>query len=89
MERRTYHFSGRVQGVGFRYTVSNIAQQYAVQGYVRNVADGGVELVMEGSPGDMDRLVDEVKSRMEGFIRNVRSDSGPATGEFKSFAIRH
>src|SRR5207248_2933045 len=45
--RRQCLFSGRVQGVGFRYTVKNIALQHNISGYVRNLPDGRVELVME------------------------------------------
>ncbi|MDB5171893.1 MAG: Acylphosphatase, partial [Phycisphaerales bacterium] len=37
MQRRIYHFDGRVQGVGFRYTTQNIAIRYNVHGYVRNL----------------------------------------------------
>jgi acylphosphatase len=89
MHRRTCHFQGRVQGVGFRYTVRNIASQYNVAGYVKNLADGRVELVMEGPTQEMDHLLDEVQNRMNGFIRNFDSAEFPATGEFEQFYIRH
>ena len=49
--RRHCYFSGRVQGVGFRYTSRNIAINYDVTGFVRNLPDGRVELVAEGPPG--------------------------------------
>ena len=41
-------FQGHVQGVGFRYATHGLAQRFAVAGYVRNLADGRVELVAEG-----------------------------------------
>jgi acylphosphatase len=88
-QRRACYFSGRVQGVGFRYTVQNIAQQYAVGGYVRNLPDGRVELVVEGDEGEIDHLVDDVSRRMTGYIRNVATDTQPPTGEFDHFYIRH
>jgi acylphosphatase len=75
--------------VGFRYTVCNVAQQYNVRGYVRNMPDGRVELVMEGADGEMDRLLEDVRQRMNGFIRDVLVDQAPATGEFSRFCIRH
>jgi acylphosphatase len=87
--RMTCYFSGRVQGVGFRYTVKNIAMQYNVHGYVRNLSDGRVELVMEGSQAEMDRLLDEVCQKMNGYISHVDSSTLPATGEFEHFYIRH
>jgi acylphosphatase len=87
--RRTVHFSGRVQGVGFRYTTRNIALRYDVEGYVRNLPDGRVELVMEGPDAEMDQVVEELRRKMNGFIRNVQTDTCAATGEFEHFSIRH
>ena len=49
-ERRRVVFSGRVQGVGFRFTCQSLARGFDVAGYVRNLADGRVELVAEGEP---------------------------------------
>lgn len=89
MHRRTCYFSGRVQGVGFRYTVKNVALQYNVHGFVKNLPDGRVELVMEGPEPDMSRLVEDVSQRMNGFIKKVDSVEDPATGEFHQFFIRH
>jgi acylphosphatase len=89
MHRRTCYFSGRVQGVGFRYTVKNVALQYNVHGFVKNLPDGRVELVMEGPDPDMDQLVHDVNSRMNGFIKHVDQVEDPATGEFQQFLIRH
>lgn len=88
MERRTYHFSGHVQGVGFRYTTEDVASNYQVSGYVRNLPDGRVELVMEGAPDEMDRVTQALRERMEQFIRKVDVNAAPATGEFKGFRVR-
>ncbi|MGH7213297.1 MAG: acylphosphatase [Tepidisphaeraceae bacterium] len=87
--RRTCHFSGRVQGVGFRYAVKNIASCHNVRGYVRNLPDGRVELVMEGPDAEMLHLLDEVHQKMAGYIQDVKSDTARATGEFEQFSIRH
>ena len=86
--RCTCYFTGRVQGVGFRYTVQNIALQYNVSGYVKNLPDGRVELVMEGPDKDMEHLIGDVSQRMEGYIHHVDSSQYPATGEFDHFSIR-
>jgi acylphosphatase len=48
---------GRVQGVGFRYTVSRAAQSRGVSGWVRNREDGSVEAVFEGDPDAVQSLV--------------------------------
>ncbi len=88
MERRTYLFDGRVQGVGFRYTTQNVALQYDVNGYVRNLPDGRVELVVEGKDGEMESLVEDLRRRMNRYIHHVEAHSAPATGEFDHFFIR-
>jgi acylphosphatase len=87
--RLVCYFTGRVQGVGFRYTVNNLALCHNVCGYVRNLPDGRVELLMEGPDSEMDRLVSDVGDRMNQFIKSVQRDTQPATGEFDHFYIRH
>jgi acylphosphatase len=49
---------GRVQGVGFRYSVQRMAQQRGVSGWVANLPDGSVEAVFEGDAEAVERLVD-------------------------------
>ena len=46
--RRRLIYQGRVQGVGFRYTVASIARRFPVTGYVKNLPDGNVELAVDG-----------------------------------------
>jgi acylphosphatase len=87
--RRTCYFSGRVQGVGFRYTVHNLAMPHDVRGYVRNLPDGRVELVMEGPDQEMNQLLDSIRQKMTHFIRQVDTQEGPATNSFNGFAIKH
>ena len=89
MQRRTYHFSGHVQGVGFRCTTQNIALCHDVLGYVRNLPDGRVELVMEGDEREMEDLVHSLQQRMAAYVRKVESEVAPATGEFRQFSIKH
>jgi acylphosphatase len=83
------HFTGRVQGVGFRYTVKNIALCHDVVGYVRNLPDGRVELLMEGPAQEIDHVIENVTSRMNQYIRNIERQISPATGEFDHFQIKH
>jgi len=89
IHRKTCYFSGHVQGVGFRYTVKNVALRHDVRGFVRNLPDGRVELVMEGPDTEMDELVNEVCDRMSGYVKNVDQNIFPATNEFSQFSIRH
>lgn len=87
MIRRTIHFTGRVQGVGFRYTTQSIAARFAVTGYVRNLPDGRVELVAEGEQVELDRFQKAVEEAMDGCIERAERDELTATGEFAHFFI--
>jgi acylphosphatase len=87
--RRHIFYQGRVQGVGFRYTVRNIAMRHNVTGYVRNMPDGRVELIVEGPDEEMDQFLDSIKQRMNEHIRGIEQKLWPATGEFPQFQIRH
>jgi acylphosphatase len=88
-ERREIYFSGRVQGVGFRYTTRAIASRTDVRGYVRNLPDGRVLLVAEGAPATLDRFVRAVDDEMDRYIDSKQVTVGPASGEFARFEVRH
>jgi acylphosphatase len=89
MNRRHVLFKGRVQGVGFRYTVQNIAMRHNITGYVRNLPEGVVELIIEGPDDEMDQFLEAINQRMREYIRGVEQKVHPATGEFPQFQIRH
>lgn len=88
MVRRRLLFSGRVQGVGFRYTTVRIARGYAVTGHVRNLPDGRVEAIVEGSEDELDGFQTALTAEMMGHIRDVACQQSPATGEFAGFDVR-
>ena len=87
--RHTCIFSGRVQGVGFRYTTQNLAIRYNVGGYVRNLPDGRVELVVEGPDEEVDDFIGSINDKMGGFIKAMNQSVDPATGEYCQFSIKH
>lgn len=81
-------YSGRVQGVGFRMTVRDVATQFPVQGRVCNVADGTVELIAVGSSEALSSFLAAIDGRMSRNIENCLLDWGDAQeGEFTDFAI--
>ncbi|MFP4145123.1 MAG: acylphosphatase [Phycisphaeraceae bacterium] len=84
MTRYHVHYTGNVQGVGFRYTASRIARRYDVAGYVQNLADGGVRLVAEGEPAELDAFLEDIRDAMGRHIDEANLDKAPATGEFGS-----
>ena len=80
-------YTGRVQGVGFRYTATSVAQTFAVAGFVRNLSDGRVELVAEGEAGEVDRFLAGVADRMAGYI-DEQTVHDVAPQGLSEFAIR-
>ncbi|HRX83967.1 MAG TPA: acylphosphatase [Phycisphaerae bacterium] len=89
MKRFTVHFSGNVQGVGFRYVTCRVADQFDVSGYVRNLADGRVEMIAEGEEGELRRFVGAVEEQMVGHIRERTIEQSPASGEFGAFGVAY
>ncbi|MGQ9573789.1 MAG: acylphosphatase [Thermoguttaceae bacterium] len=81
-------YAGTVQGVGFRYTCRRIASQLAVTGYVKNLRDGRVQLVVEGVPAEMDRFLRAIRAEFGAYITRVEQTARPATGQFRGFEIR-
>jgi acylphosphatase len=88
-QQREVYYAGMVQGVGFRYTVRSLAARCDVTGYVRNLPDGRVHLVVEGATDEVAALLDAVQAEMRHYIRDVQETVRPATGRFPSFEIRH
>ena len=88
-ERREVIYSGRVQGVAFRWTARQIAQTHEVTGFVRNLDDGRVQLVVEGLAGEIDRFLASIAERMADHVRQAQEAKSPATGQFTAFEIVH
>ena len=88
MVRKRVLYSGRVQGVGFRYTTQGLAAGYAVAGYVRNLAGGEVELVVEGEADVVAAFLAAVAERMADYITATTVRDAAPTGQ-QGFHIRH
>jgi len=84
----TIHFTGHVQGVGFRYTTMQVAREYDVAGYVTNLLDGRVQIEAEGAEPEVKAFVAALEDRMHGYIR--KTDRRPARRPpgFRGFTIR-
>ena len=74
MIRRQYQVHGRVQGVGFRYTVTQTANTLGLTGWVRNEYDGSVTCEVQGSEEAMDKLWEIIHCHRGSFIRIDRYD---------------
>jgi acylphosphatase len=55
-ERRGFRVTGRVQGVGFRWSAARVAERIGLRGSIRNTADGAVEASAEGSAEALDEF---------------------------------
>ena len=87
-QRMQVFYSGRVQGVGFRYSTKMLAHGYEVNGTVRNLADGRVELVAEGTREELEAFRKGIQeSELGSFIRNEELHWGDAKNEFRGFEI--
>jgi len=81
-------YSGQVQGVGFRYTVKSVATGFEVAGTVRNLSDGGVELIAEGVHDELEAFRQAIReSGLEHFIRDEDVSWAESAGEFRGFEI--
>jgi len=79
---------GRVQGVAYRFYAEKYAVRLGLTGWVKNLADGRVEIVAEGAASEIEAFLERLKegpslARVDSFI--VRRE--PATGEFREFRI--
>ena len=88
--RKTLHarVEGMVQGVGFRYSVCRLSGRFKVNGFVRNLTDGRVQVVAEGRADELDEFLQAIEGQMAGYIRSRELDQQAPSGEFKDFGLR-
>ncbi len=89
MQRCEVVFSGRVQGVGFRYTACRAAAPLAVTGYVQNLPTGEVKLVAEGTQFEIEQLLASLDERMGDNIDDQTERWLPSSGDFRQFEIKY
>ena len=81
-------YNGRVQGVGFRYTVKSVAAGFEVTGNIRNLPDGRVELIAEGLKEELEAFQRAIRgSGLGRLIAQESASWADATNEFRGFAI--
>jgi acylphosphatase len=82
------YYTGRVQGVGFRFTAEDIARDLKVCGWVKNLRDGRVELAAEAEENKLKELLSKIYEYFSRYIQDVDIDWQEAAGEFKDFGIK-
>jgi len=81
-------FTGRVQGVGFRYATLQVAREFEVAGFVENLLDGRVQLEAEGRREVVEAFIEAVSERMHGHVRKVERHPAPRPAQFSGFLIK-
>jgi acylphosphatase len=88
VHHHTIFFSGRVQGVGFRYATAQVAREFEVAGFVQNLPDGRVRLEAEGAERELADFAAAVEERMHGFIRKAERLAERRAPQFQGFSIQ-
>jgi acylphosphatase len=84
---RLVYYSGCVQGVGFRATTVHIARHHPVTGWIRNLPDGRVQLLVEGSADAVNGFLGAVRAYWKQQIEEERREEQTATGRYAGFDI--
>jgi len=87
--REAINFTGRVQGVGFRYKVSHLANLLGVTGWVRNEYDGSVSAEFQGLPEEIDRIIQRLHQDRYIQIAGIRRREIPPEDEERGFGVRY
>lgn len=90
MNAKQVFYSGHVQGVGFRYSVKQIAKGFCITGWVRNLVDGRVELQVAGESEEIAAFLKAIhESELRGHIRETSETTLTPPPDFHGFEIRH
>jgi acylphosphatase len=88
MTARHVFYEGRVQGVGFRYTVRQVATGFDIAGWVRNMPDGRVELLAAGEQDELEAFLMAIEeSGLGSFIRKQMVNEIPHPAGLRGFEI--
>jgi len=88
MIRAILFFSGRVQGVGFRFMANELAKGFVVSGTVENCEDGRVKMVVEAETDEIDRFVEAINLSMSGKIKQIQRFESEPSNEFVKFSVQ-
>lgn len=89
MKRMKITVTGRVQGVSYRAWTKSQAVELQVKGWVRNLPDGSVEALVEGSPADLSELISRMKvGPALASVRDVQVEPDSGHEALSSFEIR-
>ena len=89
MKRAHVFYSGRVQGIGFRYTAQDIAENLGIYGWVKNLEDGRVEIIAESEEKNLKEFLDKIlKGPLGRYIEDADVAWETPSKEFNDFDIK-
>ncbi|MDP2940944.1 MAG: acylphosphatase [Candidatus Omnitrophota bacterium] len=80
-------YSGRVQGVGFRFTARELAQRSGINGWVRNTSDGRVELLAAGKELALKDFLSELNKTFSSYISGTEIEWQLPQAEYQDFRV--
>ena len=87
---RKFFIRGDVQGVGYRFFAQRAAARHQIVGYVRNLADGTVEVLAEGPSGNVEAFKHDLATGPRfSMVEQVEEVNLEITGAYSSFRIEY
>ena len=80
-------YTGRVQGVGFRWNVKDVSESFEVTDFVRNLSDGTVELWVEGEKAEARKMIDAVEGKLRDYWHSKVEDEREGEPQYEDFSI--
>ncbi len=80
-------YTGRVQGVGFRFTAEDIARDLKVVGWVKNLRDGRVEIVAEAEEEVLKDFLSRINQEFSRYIQDTEVEWQAASNKFTYFGV--
>ncbi len=87
-EQARVYYSGRVQGVGFRFTVLSLARKFNIKGWVKNISDGGVEITAVESRENLEKFLKEIYESFSSYIVDVDTQWSKPDKDFADFQVK-
>ncbi len=81
------YFSGIVQGVGFRYTTERFASNLGLVGWAKNLSDGRVEMMAQGSQNKVEELIKQLELHFSGSIQHTDVSYTSVVEKFNNFCV--
>ncbi|OGX43792.1 MAG: hypothetical protein A3G38_04325 [Omnitrophica WOR_2 bacterium RIFCSPLOWO2_12_FULL_51_8] len=80
-------YSGRVQGVGFRFSARQIAGNLGIVGWVKNLSDGRVELIAQAEERALKDFLSQLKRLFSAYINDIQLDWQEPRTEYREFRV--